>query len=235
MKINKGNPYLKPLNELNLKVNYNFIGNDFSLSLNPGYSIINNTISTKYKIVNNGVSQSETFNISKIHKLGCEFEMEFSFFDIFDPYIETEIFYFNFPEKKYNGIAHSTEIGMEISLPVDFYIDMNITLNSIEREYSSYTKESYIFDYFIVGKNFLNGSINTSVTFRSFLPKIEKSFQTTEQNSYKRDYSTEMDSKYIMFRFRYIFNKGKSLKNRNIRLEMENESSNVNRNKKLNK
>ena len=38
-----------------------------------------------------------------------------------------------------------------------------------------------------------------------------------------------------MFRFRYIFNNGKSLKNRNIRLEMENESSNVNRNNKLNK
>ena len=85
------------------------------------------------------------------------------------------------------------------------------------------------------GKTFLNGSINTSVLFRSFIPNIEKSYQTTEQSNYKRDYSTEMDSKLIMFRFRYVFSNGKTLKPRNIRFDLENESSNVSGNNKLNK
>ena len=225
MSAQKGNPLLKPLNELKIQLQYNLRGNFAFLTFMPTYSLSNNSISTAYKVAQNGAVDSETINISKINKVGAYYSMHFSLFDIFEPYFETEIFYSYFPQKVNNGFSYSTEIGMEVDLPANYYLEMIFMLKNTERDYSSIYKENFSFEYFILGKTFLKGAINVSFLLREFVPSIRKSYTIDEQLNYKNEFMSNTYPKY-MVRFRYVFRQGKDIKNKNVELNMEKEIDN---------
>ena len=66
--------------------------------------------------------------------------------------------------------------------------------------------------------------------FHSFFSKNKNSEQIIEQYNYKHESLTTIDSRSIMFTFRYIFNQGKKLKPRNIGVGIEKESENFRNN-----
>jgi len=216
MNITKGNPYLKPLNELSFGVEYKYMGNIAFMSFSPSYSLINNTISTKYTVMSDGIIEADNFNLSKTHRIGGMFELDF---DVF--YFESGIYYDFFPNREHNGFSITADMGAKIDLPFDFYIDMNITLKDLERKYNYVYEAKPSLDYFLIGRTFFKGTIEMGIMFMGFLPKIEKDHSTTMQKNYKNEWYGRVEQKEIMFRFRYSLQRGKKLQNRNIDLYME--------------
>ena len=232
MQINTGNPYLKPLSEFKIQPQYYHKGNTFFLLFFPSYSFINNSISTKYYVKDGGVTEAKNVNINNIHKVGSELNLQISLFDdIVVPYIETEIYYLFFPNKEYNGFSHNTEIGIEMNLPLDFYVDMTLTLKNVERDYNYLYKENFSFSYFLFGKSFCKGAITCNFILKDFIPRVSKSYSIIEQSNYKNDVAVQSYPKY-MFMFRYFLKQGKNLNNRNVELNMEQEATTNNRIKK---
>ena len=216
MSITKGNPYLKPLNELSFELEYSYMGKFGYWAFIPLYSLINNTISTMYTVMSNGTIQADEFNISKTHRIGGMFG-----FDLDVIYFESEIYYDFFPNSEHNGISFGAQTGATVDLPFDFYIDMNLILKELDRKYNYVYETNFSLDYFMIGRTFFKGAIDMGIMFRGFLPKIKKDYSTIKQVNYKNEWNSRVEQKEIMFRLRYSMQRGKRLQNRKTNLYME--------------
>jgi hypothetical protein len=221
--LRSGNSYLKPSKESQIQLQYLLLTKIFLFSLAPQYSYIQNALSTKYITKNEGLVKIEKINLSHVHKMGGNIYLQLNILGIIEPYFEGEIFYYIFPKNENNGLAYSSTLGLDIALPLDFYMYYSFTFKSKELYFNGYYIDNYLLDDITIGKTFLNGQINTSIALRNFFPKLVKANETIEQTNYISNYQSLSQTRKIVFMFRYFFNKGKKIKDRKLDLNFEKE------------
>jgi hypothetical protein len=227
--IRTGNSYLKPIEELKISPQYTLYNSYFYIGFIPSYCLINNSLSTLYIPKSGGVVEEGYFNLEKYQKVGTNIWASVNLFDMVELSAESSLFYNFFDNKTYNGFTYNVLFIADVSLPLDFFINLEYDIYGKEISYGSYWYEKPSFYEITVGKMFLKGRIMTSISLIDFFPKYSEDYYVTKLNNYYSEFSHKYNSRCILFMFRYFFKSGKSLKNRELPLNFEEENTNSRR------
>ncbi len=115
-----GNSHLKPVQAKKIELGYSLKKDDYTLSVIPSYTNYTDYTGTQYTL-EKGTLSGQTSNFSGVSKYGGIFSFS-AYLSIFEFYLDGNIFYWNFPGEKYDGLSHDLTVDLDISLPAKITI-----------------------------------------------------------------------------------------------------------------
>jgi len=217
----QGNSYVRPSEQDNFNLNYNFYKKKFFISPSLFYTIDRNIIGSVINI-NNNIRYKKYENIGIGETYGFKISSSVTLFKIFiiSPYFEISHQSFEYQNILNSGYFISYNISTLLNLPKDILIGADISRPGKQYYLQGYSQDNFTFDDLYIGKSFLKnkGSIMIGVS-DLFNNTGGINFETI--NNYEMTVNSKTKFRMFIVKFYYTFHKGSKIKELKREYNME--------------
>ena len=221
MNYTKGNSYIKPSEQDNFNLTYNFYKNKFFISPSLFYTIDRNVIGSVIN-VNNNIRYKKYENIGNGKTFGFKISSSVTLFKILviSPYFEVSRQLFEYQNILNSGYTISYNISTQLNLPKDILIGADISQPGKQYYLQGYAQENVTFDDLYIGKSFLKNKGNIMFGISDLFQNTGSiNFET--MNNYEMTVNSKTKFRMFIIKFYYTFHKGSEIKELKREYNME--------------
>lgn len=218
--ISSGNPYLRPEKFLNTEINYSFKKKKSFLSSSLYYRNYSDLIGLSLNISDSNTLIERYDNITYSKQFGGYLFLQTSLFKLINTSLYFDVFYNIFEQKQYNGLSYKFWNTIEILLPFDLFINIDLSISGKDYSYNGYFYQSPLIDEISLGKGIFKGRGELSISLLNYFIQ-DHSKDVRWDSNFIEESVLYPNNKCILIRFNYFFTKGKKLKENERELIME--------------